>query len=123
MPLIPEAAAIKATLKHADALSGAVAEEMKLMQQPTAEELAPLMCAYIGFKYLLPGAVGAADWLFVDMCGNYFSDPVSFNLLSRGISFYCNVAICGLLTWFWLLRHKKSQSAAVRSHHGKGEKL
>ena len=45
MPLIPEAAAIKETLKHADALSGAVAEEMKLMQQPTAEELAPLMCA------------------------------------------------------------------------------
>ena len=35
MPLIPEAAAIKETLKHADALSGAVAEEMKLMQQPT----------------------------------------------------------------------------------------
>ena len=61
MPLIPEAAAIKETLKHADALSGAVAEEMKLMQQPTAEELAPLMCAYIGFKYLLPGAVGAEE--------------------------------------------------------------
>ena len=79
---------------------------------------------YLGSNAVpLPGAVGAADWLFVDMCGNYFSDPVSFNLLSRGISFYCNVAICGLLTWFWLLRHKKSQSAAVRSHHGKGEKL
>lgn len=79
---------------------------------------------YLGSNAVpLPGAVGAADWLFVDICGNYFSDPVSFNLLSRGISFYCNVAICGLLTWFWLLRHKKSQSAAVRSHHGKGEKL
>ena len=63
MPLIPEAAAIKETLKHADALSGAVAEEMKLMQQPTAEELTPLMCAYIGFKYLLPGAVGADELL------------------------------------------------------------
>lgn len=64
---------------------------------------------YVGSNVIpLPGAVGAADWLFVSICGEFFSDPVSFNLLSRGISFYCNVAICGILTWVWLLRHKKS---------------
>ena len=69
---------------------------------------------YLGSNSVpLPGAVGAADWLFVDICGSYFSDAVSFNLLSRGISFYCNVAICGLMTWLWLLRHKKPNKAAV----------
>lgn len=67
---------------------------------------------YLGSNAVpLPGAVGAADWLFVDICGNYFDDAVSFNLLSRGISFYCNVAICGILTWVWLLRHKKTKAA------------
>ena len=69
---------------------------------------------YLGSNAVpLPGAVGAADWLFVDFCGNYFSDAVSFNLLSRGISFYCNVAICGLMTWAWVLRHKRSGKTAA----------
>ena len=67
---------------------------------------------YLGSNAVpLPGAVGAADWLFVSICGEFFPEPVSFNLLSRGISFYCNVAICGLMTWFWLLRHKKKKTA------------
>lgn len=67
---------------------------------------------YLGSNAVpLPGAVGAADWLFVSICGEFFPEPVSFNLLSRGISFYCNVAICGLMTWFWLLRHKKTKAA------------
>lgn len=63
---------------------------------------------YLGSNAVpLPGAVGAADWLFVSICGEFFSDPVSFNLLSRGISFYGNVALCGIMTWLWLLRHKR----------------
>ena len=67
---------------------------------------------YLGSNAVpLPCAVGAADWLFVSICGEFFPDPVSFNLLSRGISFYCNVAICGLLTWVWLLHHKKTKTA------------
>lgn len=63
MPLIPEAAAIKDALKNADLLSGAVAEEMLLLPHPTAEEISPLLCAYIGFKYLLPGAVAPEEEL------------------------------------------------------------
>lgn len=67
---------------------------------------------YLGSNAVpLPGAVGAADWLFVSICGEFFPEPVSFNLLSRGISFYCNVAICGLMTWAWLLHHKKKKTA------------
>ena len=67
---------------------------------------------YLGSNAVpLPGAIGAADWLFVSICGEFFPEPVSFNLLSRGISFYCNVAICGLMTWIWLLHHKKKKTA------------
>lgn len=67
---------------------------------------------YLGSNAVpLPGAIGAADWLFVSICGEFFPEPVSFNLLSRGISFYCNVALCGLLTWVWLLRHKRRKTA------------
>lgn len=57
MSLIPEAAGIKNTLKHADLLSGSIAEEMLLLPHPTQITVCPLLCAYIGFKYLLPGAV------------------------------------------------------------------
>ena len=38
MPLIPEAAAIKAALKNADLMAGAVAEELCLLARPTPEE-------------------------------------------------------------------------------------
>lgn len=63
MPLIPEAASIKAALKNADLMAGAVAEELCLLDSPSPEEVAPLLCAYIGFKYLLPGAVAPGETL------------------------------------------------------------
>ena len=46
----------------------------------------------------IPGAVGAADYLFIDGFGNLIPDAVSIELLSRGISFYCCITICGIIT-------------------------
>lgn len=69
---------------------------------------------YLGSNSMpLPGAVGVSDWLFVDVFSSYFTDAVSFNLLARGISFYINIAICALLTWIWLLRHKGASAPAA----------
>lgn len=47
----------------------------------------------------IPGAVGAADYLFIDGFSNIVKDPVSIELLSRGVSFYCCVIICGIATF------------------------
>ncbi|MCI9125916.1 MAG: flippase-like domain-containing protein [Eubacterium sp.] len=46
----------------------------------------------------IPGAVGAADYLFIDGFGHLVGDSVSIELLSRGISFYCCIIVCGLIT-------------------------
>lgn len=46
----------------------------------------------------IPGAVGAADYLFIDGFGDLVKDTVSVELLSRGISFYSCVIICGIIT-------------------------
>jgi hypothetical protein len=47
----------------------------------------------------IPGAVGAADYLFIDGFHNIVADPVSIELLSRGISFYSCIMICGIITF------------------------
>lgn len=46
----------------------------------------------------IPGAVGAADYLFIDGFGSLVKDTVSVELLSRGISFYSCIIICGIIT-------------------------
>lgn len=46
----------------------------------------------------VPGAVGVADYLFIDGFSLLIKDPVSIELLSRGISFYCCVIISGVIT-------------------------
>jgi hypothetical protein len=46
----------------------------------------------------IPGAVGAADYLFIDGFGKIINDSVSIELLSRGISFYCCIILCGIIT-------------------------
>ena len=46
----------------------------------------------------IPGAVGAADYLFIDGFGSLVKDSISIELLSRGISFYCCIIICGIIT-------------------------
>ena len=63
MPLIPEAAAIKAELRQADRLAATAAAELLALTAPRPEEAAPPLCAYIGFKSLLPGSVSPSDTL------------------------------------------------------------
>lgn len=46
----------------------------------------------------IPGAVGVADYLFMDGFGRLVQDTVSMELLCRGISFYCCVILCGIVT-------------------------
>lgn len=45
----------------------------------------------------LPGAMGVADFLFLDGYGPLAQDPVSMELASRGISFYGCFLLCGLI--------------------------
>lgn len=46
----------------------------------------------------IPGAVGVSDYLFLDGFGNIMSNPTNVELFSQGISFYCCVLICGIIS-------------------------
>jgi uncharacterized membrane protein YbhN (UPF0104 family) len=46
----------------------------------------------------IPGAVGVADYLFMDGFGEMVNEATNFELLSRGISFYGGVLVCGMIT-------------------------
>lgn len=46
----------------------------------------------------IPGAVGVADYLFMDGFGEIVKEATNFELLSRGISFYGGVLLCGIIT-------------------------
>ena len=46
----------------------------------------------------IPGAVGIADYLFLDGFKNIFDNPVNGEIISRGISFYVCIILCGGLT-------------------------
>ena len=46
----------------------------------------------------IPGAIGAADYLYVDGFEDLLKNTVSVELVSRGISFYVCVLLCGLFT-------------------------
>lgn len=52
----------------------------------------------------VPGAVGIADYLFFDGFRNIFADPANGEILSRGLSFYVCIIVCGGLT---LAHHAK----------------
>ena len=60
----------------------------------------------------MPGAVGVADYLFLDGYGTLMPDPVNMELLSRTISFYSCVLICAvvLLVAFARKRHQGSEA-------------
>lgn len=52
----------------------------------------------------VPGAVGVVDYIFLNGFQHLVCDPVSVELLSRGLSFYCNLVLCGILVFIDFLR-------------------
>lgn len=60
--------------------------------------LAVQSCVVLGSNAApLPGAIGLADYLFLDGYSRLVPDTVSMELLSRGISFYSCCLLCGLV--------------------------
>lgn len=53
----------------------------------------------------IPGAMGISDALFIDGFSELIGDTFCVELLSRGISFYVCLIICGLLTLYATLRN------------------
>ena len=58
----------------------------------------------------LPGAVGVADYLFLDGYGALMRDPVNMELLSRTISFYSCVLICAVVLLNAFARNRRQGS-------------
>lgn len=54
----------------------------------------------------VPGAVGVADYILLSGFGQLVRDPVSIELLSRGISFYATILCCGVLMLAVLITRK-----------------
>ena len=57
----------------------------------------------------VPGAVGVADYILLGGFGRIVSDPVSVELLSRGISFYSTFLFCGILILAVFIRGRIKQ--------------
>ncbi len=64
----------------------------------------------------IPGAVGVSDALFIDGFSALIPDAVSLELLSRSISFYICIFVCGAITLFATVRNafrsKKEKAAS-----------
>ena len=65
----------------------------------------------------VPGAVGVADFILLGGLRHIVPDPVSVELLSRGLSFYCNLVLCGILILTVFIRGRIKQG----EKHGKQE--
>ena len=57
----------------------------------------------------IPGAMGVADYLMLDGFENFLPADlvVSMELLSRSLSFYCCVLLCGVFVFFMTARKRK----------------
>ncbi len=57
----------------------------------------------------IPGAMGVADYLMLDGFENFLPADlvVSMELLSRSLSFYCCVLLCGIFVFFMTARKRK----------------
>jgi hypothetical protein len=49
-----------------------------------------------------------ADFLYLDGFASLIGDTVSIELLSRGISFYCCIILCGLIAWGWFALRRRN---------------
>lgn len=60
----------------------------------------------------LPGAVGVVDYIFITGFHGIVKDPVSVELISRGLSFYASFVFCGIVLLFEVIskRLKKKES-------------
>ena len=65
----------------------------------------------------VPGAVGVADFILLGGLRHIVPDPVSVELLSRGISFYSTFLFCGVLILAVFIRDRIKQG----EKHGKQE--
>ena len=54
----------------------------------------------------VPGAVGVADYILLSGFKQLVRDPVSIELLSRGVSFYATILLCGILLLCVLIKMK-----------------
>lgn len=54
----------------------------------------------------IPGAVGVADFILLSGFRQIVHEPVSVELLSRGISFYATIVFCGVLLLCVLIKRK-----------------
>lgn len=54
----------------------------------------------------IPGAVGVADYILLSGFKQLVHDPVSVELLSRGMSFYSTILFCGILLLCVLIKMK-----------------
>lgn len=58
----------------------------------------------------LPGAVGVVDYIFIKGFATIVPDPVSVELISRGLSFYASFIFCGIVLLFEIVRKKFRES-------------
>lgn len=54
----------------------------------------------------LPGAVGVVDYIFITGFRGIVADPVSVELISRGLSFYASFIFCGIVLLFEIVSKK-----------------
>lgn len=59
----------------------------------------------------VPGAVGVADYILLSGFKQLVPDPVSIELLSRGVSFYATILFCGALMLCVLIKRRISDKA------------
>ena len=59
----------------------------------------------------IPGAMGVSDYMMLDGFGKVipYQDAVNFELLSRSLSFYVCIALCGLTVLIRYLRQRKQE--------------
>jgi len=60
----------------------------------------------------MPGAVGVADYLFLDGYGPLVADPVNLELLSRTVSFYSCVLVCAVILLISFILQKAARKGS-----------
>lgn len=81
---------------------------------------------YLGANCLpIPGAVGAADYLLLEGFSHIegIDSPANLELLSRGVSFYLGVVLCGFISlggYLWVRKRVVTSEVDVAESHVNG---